>query len=389
MNMKILRSILSALLVLSFAACSSAPPVQPPSDWEILAATTVTPAPLPPFGADNLGGKHYPKAAVKAAKKGDVTGIFLRTFGDARQTVLAWAKSGKFSEIVVHLAPFDNSHTYPIKKLQKQVLADAKWIQKNVVAVAKDTKILISPFCEHNHKARDSIPLFDKVRKAAPGALMVNSIWKGDEIPGTITEIHIPSSKQLPNKPKNQYTVSFDGFGGDGSGDFTDANLAPIFSKYSDARHIRFWNFRFNGKFGHKDTTPISQRKHWPDVKYIKGHRAQMKHRAGAITWPNNSLYKPFADDHGAAPPTKDNKAMVILPVKKSSVIVRDSNGKQIGKMNRYLPDHSGDPQGARYYAPVMAFELADAAKKSSGSELIEIDGMPPTDGYLRSNRLK
>lgn len=348
----------------------------------ILAVRSAHAEPL--YGPDALAGKHYQKQIIRAVQPGSAGGIFLRTFGDARTTVKAMACSDKFAEIVVHLATFDKTHAYPIAKLRSQVLADARWLEQNV-ATKCSAKLMLSPFCEHNHKARDMLPLFADLRKAAPSTLMVNAIWRGEQVPNTITEIHIPDARGPPKKPKGEYVVSFDGFGGDGSGDFPDADIPSLLARYSDARHIRYWNFRFNGKYGHNDTTPIAERKHWPDVRYIRGHAATMKQREGGITWPKTALYKTFADDHGNEGPTKDNKAMAILPVDKPAVDVFDSRGKKIDRMIRYRPD-SPNPKGARYYSPRYAFQIANDAKKNTGSALIRIDKMPPTDGYLRSN---
>lgn len=340
------------------------------------------------YGGDFLGGKHYQKALLAATRPGDAGGIFLRTFGDARKTVEAMLASGKFADQVVHLAPFDSSHAYPIKKLLPQLRSDAKWLNDVSVRHPK-TVVLLSPFCEHNHPASVMRPLFDELRKLAPSCLLLNSIWKGQEVPGVITEIHLTDSKRLPRKPKGEYTVAFDGFGGDGSGDFPDADIPTILQNYADARHVRSWNFRNNGKSGHADKTPVNARKVWPDVNYLKGHRAMMKTREGKVTWTErHGLYKPFADDHGGDSRTKDNKAMCILPgVDRASVQVKDVNGKVIDVMVRVKPDHANEPKGPRYYSSKSASQLGDLAMAGTGSRQIVIHNRPPTDADLRSSR--
>ena len=115
----------------------------------------------------------------------------------------------------------------------------------------------------------------------------------------------------------------------------------------------------------------------------MRGHNAMMKRREGAITWKGKNLYKPFADDHGTPSPTKDNKAMVILPgISKDAVKVFDSRGIVIDIMRRFLPDHEDGP---RYYSGRYAFELAQSARRATGSGLIRVENMPLTDGDLRS----
>lgn len=341
-------------------------------------------------GGDFLGGKNYQRALLAATRQGDAGGIFLRTFGDARATVEAMAKSGKFSDIVVHLAAFDGTHAYPVKKLLPQLREDAKWLNGVSVRFPK-TVFLLSPFCEHNHPAAVMKPLFDELRRLAPACLMLNSIWKGQQVPGVITEIHLTDSKRLPKKPSGEYTVAWDGFGGDGSGDFPDADVPTILQHYADARHIRYWNFRCNGKFGHADKTPVNARKVWADVHYLKGHRAMMEAREGKATWTDrHGLYKPFSDDHGGGTRTKDNKAMCILPgVDKPSVEVKDLNGKVIALMARFRPDHTNEPKGPRYYSVQSAYQLGDVAMANTGSRQIVIANRPPTDADLRSGRFR
>lgn len=337
------------------------------------------------FGVDYLAGLKYQKVMLQTHRPGWSAAIFLRTFGDARKTVRAMAESGKFSEIVVHLAPFDNNHAYPIQELMSQLKKDASWLE-GIALAFPNCKLLLSPFCEHNHSKKDMLPLFIELREIAPHCLMLNSIWKGERIEGIITEIHLTTSK-LPPKPKGEYTISFDGFGGDGSGNFTDTNIEKIINTYSDARHIRLWNFRYNGKANWKDKTPIPDRKTWPDKAYMLGHNAMMKKREGPISWPENGLFKPFAEDRGGG--GKDNHAMCILPKEGNTVSVRDSKGIEIDIMRRVDPPSTTTPKGARFYSNLHAYELGDKAQKNTGSRRIKIDKMPLTDGDLRSNHFK
>lgn len=339
------------------------------------------------FGTDALGVLHYEKELMRSHPKGWCAGMFLRTFGDALPVLERMAKSGKFSEIVVHLAPFDYNHKYLPAKYEKKVLADAVKVEK--IARETETLILISPYCEHNHKKSYMEKLFDKLDKIAPTCMLVNSIWKGDEVPGTITEIHLVDSKPV-KKPKNHdYIIAFDGFGGDGKGDFWDADIPKIIARYPDARQIRWWNFELNGKYGHKDKTPIPDRKNnWPSEGYLRTGYANLKQRVGNLTWGNNKLYK-IADDHDGAQ-KKDNKAMCILPINKTEVKVFDTAGNVIDKMSTLgLPPHTGTPKGNRFYSSKFTYQLGDIAQKNTGSRLIRIHDSPLTDSDLRSGLFK
>ena len=323
-------------------------------------------------GLDALGAVFYPKALLKAHFTGDCVGFFYRTFVNKsvppKKLVRRLVDSGKVSELVIHLAPFDRSHAYPIAALQKQVLSDAQELNE---FAGRGTKILLSPFCEHNHAAKVMKPLFDRLRAVAPNCEVVNSIWKGEEVPNTITEIHL--ERGTKPRPKNkEYTVSFDGWGGDGKGDFPDCDIQHFLNYYKDARQIRAWNFPLNGKWGDKDDAPVDKRKHWPDVQYLRGLYQIMRGREGAASWPFNALLKPYADAHGKGD-SKDNKLLCILPEEVGSVDVLDLRGNVIHKMMRYYPNHTGTPKGARYYSSLYACQVGDLAQKSCGSRLVVI----------------
>ncbi len=338
------------------------------------------------IGGDFLGLLHYTKEAIAATKKGDVAGVMLRTFGDAREAIRQLVVSKKISEIVIHLAPFDYDHLYPIEKLYNQVIEDSEWVELMAVK-HPEVKFLISPFCENNHPASKMIPLFNDIKRIAPSCLMVNSIWKGEVVPGVITEIHLPDARPV-KKPKGEYMVSFDGFGGGGKGDFPDGDITTIMKRYPDARQIRYWNFPCNGKYGHDDDSPIEDRYNWPNTQMLKGYRATLTPREGKVTWPNDCLYKSFADDHDGNQ-SKDNKAMAIIQADRRGIKVRDSKGRVIDTMARVRPDHKNDPRGPRYYSSKYAFQLGDSAEKNTGSRLIKVDTMPLTDADLRSNKFK
>lgn len=335
------------------------------------------------LGGDFLAGHKYRKAMMKAQRPGDCGGIFLRTFGLARKTVIAMAKSGKFSEIVVHLAPFDGSHAYPISKLKKQIIADTKWCE-NIAVANPNTKILISPFCENRHSREKLQPLFAQLKTLAPSCLFVNATLTGTVVPGVITELHIEDSKHLPKKPIGEYIISFDGCGSKGQGNFPDLDVSSLIERYSDARQIRYWDFAMNLKWGWKDKTPIKDRKEFPSVGYLKTRRAMLKKREGPVTWNNKALYKPCADDH-KGPSSKDSKALAILPINTGQVKVFDRDGNVIDVMNRFPGDHEGTPQGARFYSGKYSSEIADKAIANTGSSLGRIHNQPLTDLFLRS----
>lgn len=235
------------------------------------------------FGIDMLGAARYQPQALAAQRPGDCAGIFLRTFmdnvhgrTDSKKVVAAWCESGKFSEIVIHLAPFAKDHNYSIKQLKKRLITDTRWA-KSLQKRYPKTQLMLSPFCEHKLSAKEMTPLFQELHSIAPNCLFVNSILDGGEevfLPYVWTEIHIENT--TPRKqPKHQHTISFDGFGGDCLVDFFTANIRGIVASFPNARHMRGWNFRCNCKRDCRDTTPIPDRTAYPDVAYLKKIRSK------------------------------------------------------------------------------------------------------------------
>jgi len=339
----------------------------------------------PVLGVDYLAGKRYETAMIQAHPEQWAGGIFLRTFGNARGTLERMAASGKFSSILVHTEPFDPSHRYNIEERRDRVLIDFEFLQE-IAEKYPLTKIYGSPFCEHDHPREKIEPFLLDLRVRFPNVEPVNSILRGAVVPGIITEIHLENSKPRA-PPPGDYMVSFDGFGGKGTGDFPDANICSILKRYSDSKQIRLWNFRFNGKFGHLDKAPVSDRRHFPDTRYITAHTRMMKQREGSISWPKTALYKPMADDHGTG--GKDNKLVVIIRSDKRHIYVRDSRGRRVDILRRVRPDHKTAPKGARYYSSKYAYQIADIAKRRTGSALVKVENLPLTDGYLRSGLFK
>lgn len=343
------------------------------------------------YGADYLGGIKFKDAAVRAHPQGWAAGTFLHTFGNAIPLIESLCATGKVKDFVIHLAKFDYAHAYPIDRLMPGILYDAR--QLNAVANKyPNVDFLLSPFCEHNHDAKKMTEVFTQLRRVAPNCNFVNSIWKGQIVPGVITEVHV--GETLPRAPRGEYTVSFDG-----CPNMTLVDMNKVLKNFATARHIRWWDFRMNGIYpdeaedkNNGQRIPIEKRSTWPDEHYLRGHNAIMGPREGTVTWPENALWKSFAEDTG----TKDgkaNKAMCIIPSNASSCDVLDRNGTVIDRMRRLGSFNSGKLKGSRYYSTKYAYQLGDQAARNTGSRLIQVRAakllLPLTDADIRSGQFR
>jgi hypothetical protein len=337
------------------------------------------------FGGDYLGGVKFQKAAIQAHPAGWAAGVFLKTFGDAAKFIDALCSTGKVSEFVIHLATFDYDHSYDIKPNMPGLLKDAA--RMNALSLKHPNVVfLLSPFCEHNHKAAVMVPVFEQLKKAAPNCSFVNSVWLGQPVPGIITEVHV-SNDRTPPAPRGEFTISYDG-----CGNMTGRDLPADFRKYAGARHIRWWGTRCNGKSQKDGKIDIPSRKNWPDSSYLKAHNASMGAREGTLTWPKSALWKPLAEDTGNAD-AKANHAMCIIETKATEALVLDRNGKVIDKMRRLGNFDLNGKKCGRFYSSKWAYQLGDIAMRNTGSREIQVKAggvkLPLTDADLRSGMFR
>ena len=340
-----------------------------------------------------LGAVCYESAVIKAVPKSFRVAVLLK-WGkkDSLKTIENLAKAG-FAGLDIGLAPFDYSHKYPLL-LVSSVLKDAKRVE--VLALKyPSVEFRICPFWEHNHKRSDIESVFQKLIAAAPHCKMLNVIWKGSETSLAATEIHLPDSKPRKKPLLPGYTVCTDGFGGDGKGNIADADCQAIFARYSDAECHSIWSFGMNGKFGHKDPREIDKRDDYASAEYLSGHIRFLGPREGVAPGTvKGQLFKAFADDHDPQD-WKDNKFLCIFSAKGNAEVI-DSKGKVIDKLTRVLPDYKSndDLNGcARYYSRKYAYQLAEIARKNTGSNMIRVRVgskiTKPADGRFRSGRFK
>ena len=350
---------------------------------------------MPKLRVAALGVVCYESAVIKAVPKSFRVAVLLK-WGkkDSLKTIENLARAG-FAGIDVGLAAFDYSHRYPLT-LVPGVLKDAKRIEA-LAAKYPRVEFRICPFWEHNHKKADIESVFKKLIAAAPHCKMLNVIWKGSETSLAATEIHLPDSKPKKKPLLPGYTVCTDGFGGDGKGNIADADVQAILARYSDAECHSIWSFGMNGKFGYKDLRSIDERDDYASAEYLSGHIKLLGPREGVAPGVvKGQLFKAFADDHDAPDSdSKDNKFLCIFSAKGTAEVI-DSKGKVIEKLQRVLPDYKSndDLNGcARYYSKRYAYQLADIARKNTGSNMIQVrvgkSVTKPSDGRFRSGRFK
>lgn len=304
-------------------------------------------------GMDYLGLAKFCNAALEEHPNGSAVGAFIDTFGDAIPCLEQFARNRKADTFRVHLAWSD---THQFNPRDFDTIA-AKATKLNLLASRyPNYKFYVSGACEHNLDATQAKILRAKVLAKCPRcAGYSNSIWKGALIDG-INEVH----GDKPRKPNGQYMVSFDGTPA------VDSDVTLWKQQYSNAL-IRFlWEPRFNGRWEDNDKTPRPQRRGWPDAKFINSISYLFNDRGAVGSLGKTDIYKSHSENKGNGDPRAE-KPVAILGVKAPEISLVTTNGKEVAKA-RYYGSFEGNR--SRYYFPAYGFELAEKARKLSGSPL-------------------
>lgn len=304
-------------------------------------------------GMDYLGGAKFCDEAIKGHPNGAATGFFIDTFGDATPCIDRFIRSGKTNTVRVHLAWSDTHQFNPSEfdRIAKKASALEVLARKYPTA-----RIYVSGACEHNLSEQQAKLLRAKVSARCPScAGYVNSVWRGAQIDG-INEVH----GDKPRKPNGQYMVSFDGTPA------VDSDVTLWKQQYADALIQFLWEPRFNGRWEDNDNTPRPQRRGWPDAKFIQSIAYLFNDRGAVGPLGKTDIYKSHSENKGNGDPRAE-KPVAILGIKVPEISLMSVNGKEIAKA-RYYGGFEGNR--SRYYFPAYGFELAEKARKLSGSSL-------------------
>lgn len=291
------------------------------------------------WGLDLLGAAKYPKVAAREFPSGFYLGIFLNTFGPAWSAIRRILDTGRCAGVRGH-AIWEDNHTYRPERHDRIIMAElerANRLKRDYPTI----DVQFSPFCEHNIKGVQLTRLFQNLMDNSDLTL-VNSFWKGDRVSGVINEVHgkHPSLSGM-------YNFSFDGTA------CVDSDVTAFKEKHKGAETFYLWDFRFNGKWDEKDTTPRPKRTGWPDRKHIRSIVALTKDR-GEIKFPKNWIYKSHAENHGPGD-VKGEKPVMISPIKTRAIELR--RGENLIATLPYYGTFAGG--GYRYYARKWGYEIA------------------------------
>lgn len=287
------------------------------------------------FGLDLLGAAEYGKVALDSLPQGWALGIFDNTFGDATPVVIKALK--RHCPLVRVQMLWSDAHTFGDGDIPK-----IKQIAKKYEAIAKrfpNSKIQLSPFCEHNLQNPDKY--LDIVKNNAPSCTPVNTIWLGAKSKKYKNEVH----GEL-KAPKGAYNFSFDGT------NCVDSDVEKFKSIHSNSEVFFFWHPRFNLKWSMGDTTPRHLRTAVPTKELIESV-VYLHTKPGKINVPEKWLIKSHAERHGADD-LKGDKLLIISPIKTSALKLKYRQNLT-ETLPYYGPFEGG---GYRYYSSKFGYKF-------------------------------
>lgn len=323
------------------------------------------------IGFDYLGMGHklWPtQKTISLTPSMTALGFFDSTFGDVIPALKKHLQSGKFPIIRVQLWWSDQHVICPIEVVKKRAP-----VYQDIAEQFPGVKVYISHSCEHNSKIQAEIKKrMLLIQELAPSCVPVNCPYQGRIAKFYHNEKH--GSKVDLEKP---YLVSTDGT------NIYDINADKYHAYHWDAE-IRFlwglrYNLRENTKPGQKPPKP-KDRTAIPSDNYLKaiirladpeGEPREPLFNARPIKEP--LLYKSFAEDSQGQNIPRENRPLLISPIKSKSIDIVTWDKKVIGEFI-----HDGTFQNlSRHYSGVpgaiglYGYEIGIKAKQASGSEWV------------------
>lgn len=311
------------------------------------------------YGLDYLGGAKFSDLLIREHPEGWAAGFFANAFGNVWPTVGKLLATGRCPRVRIH-AVWQDDHRYDPKRDDPMIMQELKRANE-LKATFPKVELQFSPFCEHNIKGAQLVALFQKVRAAAAGLVLVNSPMNGDKTPEAIAmnEHHGPAKTQ-----RGTYNYSFDGT------PCVDSDVEAMKKAHAGASTFFFWTSQFNGRRNPADATPRPQRQAWPTSQLIDSV-IYLSRDCGPAKLPKNHLWKSHADQHEVPKPeARALKPVYILPIKASRVELVADNGQVVAVSGPSMPFNDGR---YRYYFADYGYSLAEKAVRIHGKPTVSV----------------
>lgn len=325
------------------------------------------------WGQELLGAAKYQKFAIEHLPKGRCGKTFAKEFGDSMPVLRAWAEKEVHPIVATHGLWRGGAHDYSGEKNLTEGLKELEKFIKIAQAVPEQL-FQFSIFCEHKLRT----PYLEKVFtrqwemiKDVSNINLVNTPMSGGDLlkPGAFG---IPKGRLLNEfhgnwNPKTAgfapYMWACDGMPAQ------DCDIQYFKNLHINAGIIWLWMQQYNCKKKVDETTLIPQRKVVPVEKQVTSLEYLIPSKRG-VSFNKESIYKTHADQHGNTPKGREQKPVIITPVKADKLEFIGANGNLI-----ITAPHTDIYEDGRqmYRMPIWGYEAQDIALKKGGSVKVSV----------------
>lgn len=302
------------------------------------------------FAIDYLAGAKYPKTLIEAHPDGFGAGFFTYVdgFGGSLSTASKLLSSGKCPFIRFQLWWRDD---HDFSNSESDILRQAKKVKRKIALKYPDLKFEVSPACEHKFKRAEADKLCKKVSeifKGCKNVRVINCPWIGGG--GELSRKYKNEVHRADNRvPGGKYNFSYDGIA------CVDKDVTADLRRWKRARWFFFWTYQLNLKRNEDDKTQRKNRKVRPTRELIES-LAFLATKKGSTQISKNWLAKSHAEQTNDKPTDRENRLLIIAPIKSSHCELVDSNGYVVARASYYAP-YENDRY--RYYFRKWGYQLA------------------------------
>jgi hypothetical protein len=326
------------------------------------------------FAIDYLGGARYGDIILKAHPKDFGAGFFsfVDGFGSSLPVARKLASTNRCPFIRFHLWWRDN-HNF--NGYEDEIINQAEDVRKLVKDFPK-IQFEVSPACEHlwrKEKADLVCANVEKIFKGLSNVEVINTPYLGGG--GQLSskyknEVH-RADNQVPRQ--GRFNFSYDGRSA------VDSPVSKDKRRWQKAEWFFFWTYQLNLKRNEKDRTPRKDRKAKPTKELIES-LAYLATEKGRTFIEKGWLLKSHAEQIGDTPTARENKVLVLAPIKASKCELITEDGKVVAR----APYYGSFEKLHRYYFEVWGYKLPKRVRVVINGKSYGIVNPGFREGYFR-----
>lgn len=160
-----------------------------------------------------------------------------------------------------------------------------------------------------------------------------------------------------------------------------DSDMEAFKKSYAASEYFMIWNCQMNGNRVLKEeggNLPRAKRKFYLSAGPQFDSLVYLTRDRGDVRAPKDWIIKSHSDQHSVPPAGRDCKPVIITPVREKykEIVFKAKNGQVVATApysGTYNEKPSGKLKGYRYYCSEWGYQIAEKAKRISGSPVVQI----------------